>query len=440
MTLLAPKCESEPPVALVIGPPWLRTGTGRVIEDQIAFYRDRGFRTAFVGVPVNAAHLSEDPMWAELGEAACELRADHASFAILDRPQDPNTRRRRIRQSLFPRTALDWIVEIGHRSRPSSALLDYLRTRRIALFHVNHVFTLGFLRRLQRELGRFERRLPLLLETHDIQSQILRDRSERNPWTGRPDDIDSLLRAETTYLGEADILIHCSVDDQRFFSERFPCKPQLLARPVIHSAFVAAVAKAQQIKPIDILFVGTGHQANSDAVEWFLTTVWPLIAEEHLSLKIVGGVIDLLRQHRPDLCDQFRDCFVGRVSNLAPYYRAARSVIAPMRSGGGISIKTIEAFALGMPFVGTSKAFRGFPQEALVRNGIREHDDPDGFSQALWQALFSDDDTGKRGRAVYDELFSRDACYAVRDESVRIAQDIHAARIKSRTAPARQRP
>ena len=439
MRLLAPRCGSEPPVALVIGPPWLRTGTGRVIEDQIAYYRDRGFRTAFVGVPVNAAHLSDNPMWMELDEAASELRADHASFAILDRPQDPNIRLRRIRQVLFPRTALDWIVEIGHRSRPSPALLDYLRTRRIALFHVNHVFTLGFLRRLQRELGRFNRRSPLLLETHDIQSQILRERSECNPWTGSPDAIDSLLRAETTYLRAADILIHCSVDDQRFFFERLPYKPQLLARPVIHSSFVAAVATAPRIEPIDILFVGTGHHANSEALEWFLTMVWPLILEPRPSLKIVGGVVDLLRQHRPDLCDQFSDCFVGRVSNLAPYYRAARSVIAPMRSGGGISVKTIEAFALGIPFVGTSKAFRGFPQEVLGRNGIREHNDPRAFSQAVMQALTSDD-IGKRGRAVYDELFSREACYAVRDQAIRTAQDIHTKRVYLHTAPARQRP
>src|SRR5687768_7892106 len=114
MRLSAARSVSEPPVALVIAPPWLRTGTGRVVEDQIAYYRDRGFRTVFVGVPVNAAHVPENRMWAELGDAACELRADHASFAILDRPEDPNTRRRRIRQSLFPRTALDWIVEIGH--------------------------------------------------------------------------------------------------------------------------------------------------------------------------------------------------------------------------------------------------------------------------------------------------------------------------------------
>src|ERR1700733_2203733 len=420
------KPVSDFPVALVIGPPWLRTGTGRVIEDQIAYYRDRGFETAFVGVPVNAAQVSENAMWAELADAAYDLRADHASFAILDSSPDPKTLWRRIRHLLFPRTALDWIIEIGYSSRPPRILLDYLRKRRISLLHVNHVFTLGFVRRLRQELGQLRRGLPLLVETHDIQSQILRERNERNPWTGRQDDLIPLLRAELALLEEADVLVHCSVDDQCFFSEQLPRKPQFLARPLIDGAFVAAVREAQQIAPIDILLVGTGHEANSDAVAWFLTEVWPLIAEQSFSVSIVGGVDDLFRQRRPELYNQFRRGFVGRVADLAPYYRAARSVIAPMRSGGGISIKTIEAFALGMPFVGTTKAYRGFPQESLARNGIQSHDNPRAFADALLRALATGDDTGRRGRAVYDELFSREACYAARDHAVRIARDFHA--------------
>ena len=414
------------PVAVVIGPPWLRTGTGRVIQDQIAYYRDRGFTTAFVGVPVRPEHEPENPMWVEQADAACELRADHVSFAILDVPQNPKTLKRRIRQSLAPRTSLDWIVEMGRCSRPPPALVDFLRNHSVALLHVNHVFTLGFARRLRQELGHFGRSLPLLVETHDIQSQILRERDEPNPWTGRPDDLNSLLSAEKALLREADVLVHCSVEDHRFFSEQFPEKPQLLARPLMDNAFVAAVADAQEITPIDVLLVGTGHHANTEAVEWFLTEVWPLIASRRYTVRFVGGVRELVRRRRPDLYDQFYDFFLGRVTDLAPYYRAARSVIAPMRSGGGISVKTIEAFALGMPFIGTPKAYRGFPLEPLARHGIQSHDDPRAFADALLGALSGGSDTGKRGRAVYEELFSKEACYAARDDATRMACDIRA--------------
>ena len=297
----------------------------------------------------------------------------------------------------------------------------------IALFHVNHVFTLGFMHRLRQELGQFYDRVPVLLETHDIQSDILRDRDERNPWTGKPDNLNSLLRTEVGHLSVADVLIHLSVDDERFFLEKLPRKPQFLARPLIADAFVEAVAVAPKVEAIDILLVGTGYQANCEAVEWFLKGVWPLIAEKRLKLSVVGGVSDLLRERQPELYEQFRSCFVGKVADLAPYYRAARCVIAPMRSGGGISIKTIEAFALGMPFVGTTKAYRGLSAEALLRHGIQSHDAPPAFADAILRALSEGEgyDIGKRGRALFEELFSKDACYAVRDEAVRTARTLH---------------
>jgi polysaccharide biosynthesis protein PslH len=420
---------SESPLVVIVGPPWLRTGTGRVIEDQIAYYRDRGFATAFVGVPVGSEQGPEHPMWLRKADAARELHADHVSFAILDAPQDPMTPSRRLRQLLAPRTSLDWIVEVGYHSHPSQALLDYLRNNEIALLHVNHVFTLGFMRRLRAELGLSGRKLPVLLETHDVQSGILHDRQELNPWTGRPDSLQRLRRAELAHLMEADLLVHCSVDDQRFFIEKFPDKPHVLVRPSIHGSFVEAVKAALELSPIDILLVGTEHHGNLEAVEWFLMEVWPLIAENGYTVRIVGEIRDLVQVKRPVLHDQFRKLFVGRVADLAPYYRAARSVIAPMRSGGGISIKTIEAFALAVPFVGTAKAFRGFPIEPLIRNGIHSHDDPQAFAGALLRILSgNDDDTGKRGRAVYDELFDEDKCYAARDEAVRIAREIAASK------------
>jgi glycosyltransferase involved in cell wall biosynthesis len=428
---------SNRPLAVVIGPPWLRTGTGRVVEDQIAYYRDRGFATAFVGVPVNEAHVSKNQMWTEFADAARDLGADHVAFAILDSPQNARTLRRRVRQWLAPRTALDWIVEVGYCSRPSPALVDYLSRHDIALFHVNHVFTLGFMHRLRQELGQIGQGVPLLVETHDIQSDILRDRDERNPWTGRADKLNSLLRAEVSYLSVADVLIHLSVDDARFFSEKLPRKPQFLVRPLIADAFVKAVTAAPKIEPIDILLVGTGHHANNEAVEWFLTRVWPLLANKHFTFRIVGGVGDFMQQRRPGLHHQFRNCFVGRVADLAPYYRASRCVVAPMRSGGGISIKTIEAFAIGMPFIGTTRAYRGLPPEALTGHGIRSHDDPRAFADAILQALSDGDDIGKRGRAFYEELFSKDACYAARDEAVRTAREVHLRPGKSRNSAVR---
>ena len=409
---------------IVIGPPWLRTGTGRVIEDQIAFYRDRGYTAAYVAVAVDASHGRENPMWIEIAGSAMDLATPHVFFAVLDRPPNPHTIRNRLLHTCRGLTSLDWIAQIGRRAVPPVELLAFARELPISLIHVNHVFTLGFARRLRACLGKALNGIPAILETHDVQAHILHQRDEPNPWTGRPDPIERLECAEIALLRDQNVLVHCSVDDQTYFLRALPGRPHVIARPTIDPAFVAAVKNRcaePKLPPIDVLFVGTGHDANREAITWLLTEVWPHVEDNGWQLKIVGGIEGMMRYTSPALHARFRGCFTGHVADLAPYYRAARCVVAPMRSGGGTSIKTIEAFALGLPFVGTTKAYRGFPTDSLDRAGIHPFDSPRDFADAIARAIAGEDDSAARGQAMYKTLFSKEACHVARDEAVRLA-------------------
>ena len=135
-------------------------------------------------------------------------------------------------------------------------------------------------------------------------------------------------------------------------------------------------------------------------------------------MSLVGS---LVQKELPRLYDSFGSYFVSPVADLAPYYRAARCVIAPMVSGSGTSIKTIEALALGKPFVGASKAFRGMPLDQINRAGLREHDNPQAFAEAIAYALCSQDLAGAMSRAAYDAIFSIGASFAARDEALHAA-------------------
>ena len=184
--------------------------------------------------------------------------------------------------------------------------------------------------------------LPIIVETHDVQSQLLQEKGERNPWTRRPDRLERLIKSETALLEKANILIHLSVDDSKLFQVLMPSKPQFLAFPTIDQDFVSVVnAAPPPAETIDVLFVGDWHPPNLAAVQWFFEQVWPLIACREYNLKIVGRIGLDVRLKLPQLYDTYRSCFVGEVADLAPYYRAARCVIAPMVSGSGTSIKTI---------------------------------------------------------------------------------------------------
>jgi glycosyltransferase involved in cell wall biosynthesis len=412
---------------IIVGPPWLRGGTGRVIEAQVAYYRARGFRTAFVGVATNPGHIAGDRAWEHFREAATDLRADQVSIAALPARPDPATPWRRVRHRLRGDTALDWIVETGALSACPGEVLDLARESAVACLHVNHVYTLGFATRLRSRLPHEGRRAPVIVETHDIQSLILQDTQHVNPWTGRPDPLPDLLRAEIAHLAAATVLVHLSADDFAFFADRIPGRPHVLAVPGIDEAFVSAVRAADGMPPADtrdLLFIGTDHVANLYALGWFLGSVWPLIAAagNAIPLTIVGRIDELVRRERPQLYESHRSSFVGAVADLVPYYRSARCVVAPMVSGRGVSIKTIEAFAVGKPFVGTSKAFRGMSMETIGRAGLRAYDDPRDFADAVLRAWRGEEDTGARGRAVYDELCSPDAYFAALDGAARAAR------------------
>jgi len=230
-------------------------------------------------------------------------------------------------------------------------------------------------------------------------------------------------------LPELDIgeLVHCSVNDLKFFQKLIRDKQHVLTLPAVDETFISAAncASPSPAKTIHLLFVGASHVANLAAIRWFFEYLWPRTADQRYSLKIVGDIDILVSRDLPQIYEKFHSCFAGRADDLVPYYRAARCVFAPMVSGCGISIKTIEAIALGKPFIGTSKAFRGMPMDRVESAGLGMHDDPQAFADAIVSALDAEQMAGALSRAAYDQLFSLQAAVASRDEAVRIATGSH---------------
>jgi glycosyltransferase involved in cell wall biosynthesis len=414
--------SARPPAAIIIGPPWPRSGTARVIENQIQYYRERGFFTVFIAVPFlwYMIHIARDPR--QMLEGLNELGADRMFMATLEQKRYNAAKYKASIRHLFRGTALDWQVALGEAARLTEADIAFLSGLRAVLFHVNHVYTLGFAINLRRRLFDDGFPLPIILETHDVQSQLLEGKGELNPWTRRRDRLERLIRSETAALEKADVLIHLSVDDFKLFQELLPSKPQFLAFPTIDENFISTVnAAPPPAESIDLLFVGQSHFPNLDAMKWFFDQVWPLIADRRYSLKIVGPVGSMVQREVPKLHDTFRSYFIGEVADLIPYYRAARCVIAPMVSGSGTSIKTIEALALSKPFVGTSKALRGMPIDRLKAAGIQAYDEPRAFADAIVHALCTEGEAQAISLVAYNDIFSVRASSASRDEALRAA-------------------
>src|SRR6266480_48119 len=135
----------------------------------------------------------------------------------------------------------------------------------------------------------------------------------------------------------------------------------------------------------ELVFVGAFHwPPNVDGIIWFVEEIWPLIVnhvpdaimnivgsyptEEIKAMAVKGGV----RVH-------------GFVPDTKPYLDRADISVAPLRYGGGMKGKVLEAMAAGLPVVTTSVGFQGLN----AQNG--EHllvaDEKEMFAQCVINLL-----------------------------------------------------
>jgi len=113
----------------------------------------------------------------------------------------------------------------------------------------------------------------------------------------------------------------------------------------------------------ELLFLGhMGAAFNRDALAHFIQRIYPHLDEiDGLSVTVLGGEL-------PRELEYFglkRDVeVVGRVADVRPYLHRAACLVVPLRFGGGLRIRILEAMACGLPVVCSSVAIAGMPFEA----------------------------------------------------------------------------
>jgi len=109
----------------------------------------------------------------------------------------------------------------------------------------------------------------------------------------------------------------------------------------------------------NIIFIGHfKHYPNVDAVKYFMEHIWQLVLKEVPDAKfyIVGsGVNESIRSYSSDNVIVAFD-----VEDVKKYLCNASVFVAPVRLGGGIKGKVLEAMACGVPVVATAGVCAGF--------------------------------------------------------------------------------
>ncbi|MFG2472594.1 glycosyltransferase [Streptomyces canus] len=141
-----------------------------------------------------------------------------------------------------------------------------------------------------------------------------------------------------------------------------------------------------------VTFVGNyTYPPTHDAALFLLEEIWPKVAAGHptVRLSVVGQGVD---QDLRDLAaGAQRVDVLGFVPSLGDVLDRTAVFVCPLRVGGGVKLKMLEAVVRGVPLVTTPVGAQGFPAELLAAMDVTS--DPGGMSRAVLALL---DDAGQR--------------------------------------------
>ncbi len=114
-------------------------------------------------------------------------------------------------------------------------------------------------------------------------------------------------------------------------------------------------------EPYTMLFLGSfRHTPNQVALEWFAREVLPLIVQKIPAARLlVAGAEPPPRHAFSDPAIEL----LGFVDDIQPLFSASALFVCPIRSGSGVRVKLLEAFASGIPVVSTYLGAEGLARK-----------------------------------------------------------------------------
>jgi len=162
------------------------------------------------------------------------------------------------------------------------------------------------------------------------------------------------------------------------------------------------------LKPINrnvvsknIVTLGTLHYPpNADGIRWFFNEVFPLVLE-----RIPDATLTIIGKNPPQDFLELAEKSLGKikvtgyVDSLVPYLEESAIMVVPVRAGGGMRVRILEAFAYAMPVVTTTVGLEGI--QAVPNEEVLVADTSLDFADAVARLLGDDvlqDELSRKGR------------------------------------------
>ncbi len=238
-----------------------------------------------------------------------------------------------------------------------------------------------------RELTAESRRLPLLLNKHDITYRIV-DQFVRGEWNwlkklyGRI-EYYKIRRLELAVCGSVSAVLACSEWDKELLARDCPAANIAVLPNVVD---VEAYTPATEDDGETVLFAGAmDWLPNQDGAEFFIRDILPKLRQLTAGMHfVVAG-----RNPPPEMLRRYGDIpdvhFTGTVRDIRSVIATAAVCAVSLRIGSGTRMKILEAGAMGKAVVSTTLGAEGLG----MRHGeeILLADDPRDFAEAVASLL-----------------------------------------------------
>jgi hypothetical protein len=182
---------------------------------------------------------------------------------------------------------------------------------------------------------------------------------------------------ETKLAKKVDFVIAISDKEKAFMSDYLP-NNEIVTISNVHYPKVKQVDIPTFDDRENLLFIGSSHAPNIDAVHYLYNEIMPLVWAKlpHIKVQIIGSVNKEINSITHENIE-----FLGFVENVAPYFLNSKVMIAPLRYGAGVKGKVGQAFEFYLPVVTTSIGAEGMFLENEIHAMIA--DNPTDFANKI---------------------------------------------------------